>query len=192
MFYSRASPTLPLDKGAQLSLDRVRPPVYQVIKRSKCIHFVKQVKWNYLNMRSHVKLERGHICQIEIRKVYPWAGVLRHIEQKASLWLCRISIAVRDKALIRIVFKDVPRTGSVNTTTEYHPGILRSWEMYCLPFLKSGCEPSTDSFPHPNTKIQTKICYPSLATWNCILIQLPLYSNCTSLCDRAAHRLVQM
>ena len=65
-------------------------------------------------------LEGGHICQIEIREVYQRAGVLRQIEQIASLWLCRIYIAVRNKALIGIL----PWTGSVNTTTEYDPGIL--------------------------------------------------------------------
>lgn len=70
-------------QGMQLTLDRVHPLFNNIImiNRSKCIHFVKQVKWNYLNMRTHVNL-KGHICQIEIREVYQLAGVLRHIEQK--------------------------------------------------------------------------------------------------------------
>lgn len=54
--------------------------------------------------------------------------MLRQIERVASLWLCRIYIAVHRKALIGILLW----TGSVNTTTEYDLGILRN---VCLFFF---------------------------------------------------------
>lgn len=84
-------------------------------------------------LRTCGSLKEGHICQIEIREFYQLVGVLGQIEQVASLWLCRISIAVWNKALIGIL----PWTGSVNTTAEYDPRILGNVCLFFFVFLET-------------------------------------------------------
>lgn len=73
-----------------------------------------------------------------------------------------------------------PRTGSVNTTTEYDPRILGS---VCLFFFKEkknrGCKPSTDSYP-PTLKLKYKVAVricPTADTQHAVVLYSCRYSE---------------